>query len=658
MTRLPILATLLALLLAVVAIWFLVLSDPPGPEPVTDLRLEVERAAPGGADLEAQHIQGGVYAGHVVDPQGAAVHGARVLLISYGTGAADLTTAGQGADDAPIARIGNHQVAGEGITEEDGAFRIAADSQSLITRVLTYHPGFFLDVAEVDRPRNDILLRLQPAGRIIGTVVDDKTGEPVPRAVVDIYLQQKVAPVPESAEAGGYVPFKRGQHKMSWLVTLGRFISKDLGMRIWDVADSGSETLRVYTDMDGRFEFGPIGNSVQLEFVITHARYKWYDFDSDEGKRTPRRTVVEPGQTVERTFRMRHGEHISGQVVDDTGKGLSDVAVKVQSISAYYRHWWYRFKWRHTRTDADGRFRVDGLAGGSQEVVFQHPSFKSKTTSVKAGTEDLIIVADRFGAVSGAVEGLEGAAKGRRITVFFETTEDNPTDERRLRRSVSVDEKNNFLVQRVPPGTYRVWIKAGRIGSEPVEMEIQPLQTVTARFEVGVGGTILARVMDADGGLVDPASARLVRVAGDAERALGTFVTREGVFEIEGVAPGTYRLEVSAPGRVTARSESFDVSRDRTTQLSAITLTSWSYLRFGQPMNEAGRPAKIVGEFVLEFRKGGEPFQRIYNAGVEQAVAPGRYDVRARTADLQYVEQIEVAAGEAKDVAIVLVPKP
>ena len=40
------------------------------------------------------------------------------------------------------------------------------------------------------------------------------------------------------------------------------------------------------------------------------------------------------------------------------------------------------------------------------------------------------------------------------------------------------------------------------------------------------------------GGLVDPASVRLVSLRGGTERPLGTFVSRAGEIEIEGVAPG------------------------------------------------------------------------------------------------------------------------
>ena len=656
MSRLPKVFTLLALLVGVAALVYLVMAEAPTPEPVTDLSPDQARTAPTTRALNAQHIQGGVFAGLVTDRGGEPIHGARVLLISYGTGAQDLTTAGQGADDAPITRVGNHTIAGEGITDEAGAFRIAADSKSLITRVLAYHVGHFLDVVQVDRPSENILLKLQRAGKVIGTVVDDQTGRPVPRAVVDIYLQQKVAPIPEGAEKGGYVPFKRETYETSWLATLGRFISRDLGKRIWDVADSGSETIRVYTDDNGQFEFGPIGNSVQLEFVITHSQYMWYDFDTEGGKKTPRRTVVEPGEIVERTFRLHKGEHIAGQVVDDEGKGLPEVQVRVQSISAYIRHWWYRSKWRHTRTDSEGRFRVEGLAKGSQEVVFEHPSFKQKFVSVKAGQEDLLVVADRFGAVQGAVNGLASRDGARAITVILESLDPNPVGERRMRKTAMLQKDNRFLLQRVAPGAYRVWIKAGSMGSEPVELTIDPLQTVQATFEVGAGGSIVARIVDDEGVLIDPASARLISLEKDKPSAMGTFVTREGELDIDGIAPGTYRLEVNAPGRITAKTESFQVSRDRVTRLPVIELGAWAYLSFNQPTQPNGRPAKIAGEFVLEIRREGGSFERILAAGIEKPVAPGRYEVRARTADSSFEGTVDVAAGKTEKVDVVLTP--
>lgn len=657
MARIQRLATVLALLAAVAALVYLLQAEGPGTEPVSELASDDVGPRRTATTFSDRPKQGGVYGGRVVDQDGQPIHGARVLLVAYGTGGPNMLMAGQGADPEDISDIpvlGGYSEGGEGITKQDGSFRIAADSQSFITRVLAYHKGHFLNVVGVDRPRDDILLVLQRAGKVIGTVVDNETGAPVQGARVDVYLQQKVDKVPDSPDGGQYAAFKREKQERSWLATLGRFTSKVLGPRIWDLTDSGSETLRLITDANGHFELGPLGNSVQLEFVITHPKYIWYDFDTKGGKQTPQRTVVEPGETVRREFRMREGHHISGQVMDESGQGLADVFVKVQSISAYYRHWWYPNKWRSTRTDAQGRFRVEGLTIGAQQLVFQHPAFKQKTISVQnVPADDLVVVAERFGALAGKVDGVPTSRRARRVLVLFEAIDENPAGPRQFRRTVPLSTTNEFLVQRVHPGSYRVWIKLAKVSSQPVELEIAALETLKESFELGAGGVILARVIDDRGGLVDPASVRLVALRGDSERALGTFVARGGELEIEGVAPGRYRLRVQAPGRIVTVTDPFEVSEARTANLGALRVDAWGYLRFGQPVNTRGRPAKITGNVIVEYRAGGGAWQRVHNASVDIAVRPGTLDVRARSGEMKFETTVNVEGTKTTSVKIV-----
>ncbi len=657
MRRLQKLAISLAALAVLVALGVLFFGEAPLPEPVFPLAdIEDEAATGDDRGADGRH-EGGVYGGIVRTAEGNPLHGARVLLVAYAGGSPRMLTQGAGADpdpdviaDVPI--VGRYKIGGEAITDSEGRFRIAADAQSLITRVLAYHKGYFLSVVEVTKPREDLVLTLKLAGRVVGQVVDDATGAPVPRAVVDVYLQQKVSKIPEGT--GTYGAFKRKQHEMSWLVTLGRFIGETLGPRIWNVLDSKSDSLRLYTDDNGMFELGPLGNSVQIEFVITHPSYKWIDFDTNEGKQTPARLVVEPGTTVEREFRMRKGLHVSGQVVDDEGNPVPDVFVKVQSISAYYRHWWYRHKWRHARTDAQGRFRVEGLAIGSQQVIFQHPSFKEITESVEAGTDEFLVVVERFGALHGTLEGISRSRHRRRIRVFFEAVGDGLKVQRMTQRHAPLEVDNSFLIERVTPGTYRVWVKAGKESSQPVQMEIKALVVENQSFEIGSGGTLLARVVDDRGSLIDPASARLVSLSEDKERAMGSFVTREGEFEIEGISPGRYLLRLSAAGRVPKDSEPFEVGPDRVANLGAVTLERYGYVQFAAPLNERGRPAKLTGDLIIEYRRTSkDPWKRFYSTKFGQLhLAPGPFQYRARSGEMSDEGTLEVVGGETKNAPI------
>lgn len=668
MRRLQTLLVTAAALIAIAALGMILLGEAPPPEPVFEVADIQPDATPAPREVD-RPVEGGVYGGRVETLDGKPIHGARVLLVAYNAGRPSMLSQGQGADPDPdeiaaVPRIGGYKVGGEGITDEDGRFRIAADAQSMITRVLAYHAGYFLSVTEVQKPREDIVLRLQAGGRVIGRVVDDVTGEPVPGALVDIFMQQKVSKVPDSV--GTYGAFKRDTQEVSWLATLGHFVGEVLGPRIWNVQNGSRDTLKLTTDKNGVFEIGPLGDSVQLEFVVTHPKYKWIDFDTDEGKKTPSRLVVQPGETVEREFRLRKGFHVAGQVVDEDGKGVPDVFVKVQSISAYYRHWWYKHKWRRARTDKQGRFRVDGLALGSQQVVLQHPSFKEIVESVEAGTEDLLVVVERFGALRGTLEGLPRSRNRRRIHVMFEAVDPEVGAAEQFRRPTPLQTDNTFLVERIPPGRYRAWVKAGKESSQPVDVEIVALGITRESFEIGAGGTLLMRVVDDRGGLIDPASGRLVALRDGTRRPMGTFVSREGDFEIEGIAPGTYVFEVRAPGRIAKTTEPFDVGAERVTNLGGITLSRYGFLRFGLPVNSRGRPVKLPGDLVIEYRRdaaagdAGEAdagWQRVYNAGVDVALPPGPVTYRARSGPLTFEATIDVVGGETRDARIVFDPQ-
>ena len=186
----------LAGIVGVVALTIALLGGSQPPEPVFEVS-DIDTGPRKQTDQAADdYIEGGVYGGRVETLDGRPIPGARVLLIAYNAGSHSMMTQGAGADPDPdvigdVPVIGNYTIGGEGVTEADGTFRIAADGQSLIRRVLAYHEGYFLAVTEVTRPREDVLLRLQAGGRVIGTVVDDTTGQPVPGALIDMYLQQK-----------------------------------------------------------------------------------------------------------------------------------------------------------------------------------------------------------------------------------------------------------------------------------------------------------------------------------------------------------------------------------------------------------------------------------------------------------------------------------
>ena len=658
MSRLPKIAFALAIVAALVALGVILSAEKPRPQTVYGPMPEApEPQAP--QPLTVMN-RGGVYAGKITDVDGRPIAAAPVLLVAFNTGGGHQLTA-QGAgppeDFSSVPIIGDYRIAGEQLTDKDGRFRIAADSQSWVRLVLSYHKGYFIEVQKVEAPREDIHLVLQRGGRVIGHVVDDATGRPVSRARVDVFLQNITRPPPEIPE--GATRGMRGKTgkplKLSPLVMLGRFLTKELGERVWGLSYEDSESLRFYTDENGNFELGPLGNTVQLEFVVTHKDYKWYDFDTDDGKHYAKRTVVQPGETVERTFRMRPGEFIAGRVIDAQGRGVSSVLVEVESISEYFRHHWYKDKTRSIRTDRNGYFRVGGLAIGDQNIRIHHASVGTQHVySVKVGTENLVIELDEFGGLQGRVEGLAKRPPRGLVTVNLYKDQQDAAGRRRNVHRLALRDDNTFRVTKVLPGEYTVTVRAGKLVSLPVAIEVQPNEVVEETFSMSSGAGMWVLVLGSEQNVVDPAIGTLYRMEAGGERYVSRHIGRQGRIEVEGVIPGTYRLQVTGRGYIPMKTEPFEIEIDRDLRLDDIQLQRFGFLKLTSLLDAEGRVPKQPT--TLEYAGADGRWNQLKQVAAPVHMKPGTITVRAVDARkrVRYTKQIEIREGEVTDLNVTL----
>ena len=665
----------LAFLAGLGVLIYLATLDPPQVEEVKiPESVEAPAPRPEHEGLRPTPKRGGYYAGRVVDSDKRPVDSAHVLLIAYNPGdpetmrryAEALQNDAARPDPELIPRIGDYRIAAEKITDKEGRFRIAAGQAYYITQLVAYRTGYFptiqdVELYKVDRggARDDIVVMLEDAGRVIGTVVDDATNQPIPNAFVDINLQNPTRPppdIPEGQEVGTRsqtgVPVPLSQFSV-----LQNFIAEHLGERVWGIPFQGTNALRLRTDKDGKFELGPLGNTVQLEFIVTHPEYAWTDYDNPTGKTAPRRTVVNAGQTVYKELRLKRGGEVEGQViVRETGEPVRNATVEVRSISAYFRHHWYRHKSRKTRTNVDGKFRVAGLARGTQNLVIKHPAFgTTHKPGVEVGEKNVLVYVEPFAALVGKVTGLTKRPPGGRVEVNFEAPEENPTRARLTQRRVVLDSDDRFEVQRMRPGTYKVWIRAGPMNSQPQLLELESLRIAQADFALG-GGAALATSFFAPGRpSIDPVNARLIRVYEGGEQEVGILVSREGTLEVEGLVPGRYRLRVRAFGYVPRDVPAFDLAEDRLTRLPPIELQPLAYLSFGTVLDENDRPlAGNRGMTILEVIPEGQKPRRIQGTTVPVQLPPGRVTVRARVekAGLAFEKTIDLKGGATTEVVV------
>ncbi|MGE0191929.1 MAG: carboxypeptidase regulatory-like domain-containing protein [Planctomycetota bacterium] len=673
MSALTRLATLLAALAGVgVIVWLVLRGTPTLPEipsapPPSEIVVQDE------PDLLPGRLptprQGGVVSGRVMG-EGAPVPGARVLLVRYNAGdpaavrryREQLERDGV-PDPTLIPTVGEHLLAGETRADPEGRFAISAGGDAYISHIVAFHPGWFPEVVDLrlmprdergDVPMFDV--NLDRAGRLIGHVVDGETREPVRGARVTLYLQQIARPVAAPGEdevASVRVGSEGPAVPRSAMATLGRFLPKILGERVWGIPDTGSEGLELLTNADGRFELGPLGPDVQVEIVVTHPEYQWLDLDNPDGKTQPVRTVVRPGETVERELPLKRGGEVAGRVIDNvTGKGIPGALIEVESISAYFRHWWYRHKARRAVTDDEGRFRVAGLAIGSQSVTASHASFgRKQLPSVEPGEKNLVIGVDPLAGLRGTVIGAGDRPPGGRVQLHMQrVAEDGGTSSSREQTAV-LGADSRFLVSQLEAGTVRVWLQFGRLASLPQTVELEPHGVTDVDFRLGGGGTVEADVRETSGRIVDPATLRLIAADDATSSTLGTFVTREGRLDAEGVMPGSYRFAVEAPGFVRVLSEPFDVQEDEVTRVELPRLVRLGELIVGPVLDGGGRPyAGRDGPVIVEVRVGGEEAgwtRFIGTLGAPRVVQPGPVAVRARVEGSELVAENQgvVASG-------------
>ncbi len=673
MKRVPLLMTLIALGALGVALFFwLDRGQVEAPDPYADQPAIEDKQLDRPDQIDTVMPKGGVYGGIVVDAVGEPLEGATVMLVAFNTGEDQM---GPRTRDGPldlvdIPVIGGYRIGGrDAKTDAKGRFTIPADSRARISHALSYHHDYFLNVVEVrGGPNKDIVIPLKKAGKVIGRVVDHKTGRPVPRVRVDVFLQQPTAAAPEfNPRPGGYNPGQRGKRvAVSGIASLGHFIAKELGQRIWGIPYQGTEALRFSTDQNGEFRLGPLGEGVQLEFVVTHPDYIWYDFDSPDGKRSPVRTRVGPGETVEREFRMREGLRISGRLIDDDNQPLADAVMSFESITQYHRHWWDASgKKRITRTERDGTFTMGGLAVGDHNIYITHPSFgKHWVGGVLAPQKNKEIVVARRGRLVATVTGLAQRPAGGAVFVNLEPRGEKRNEQDHLvRKRVRLDRQNRFALEELRPGAYELWVQSKAQASQPIALTIAFGEPVTLDIPLGGGGLLEVRLQDDSGGVVDPGVIRLIRVGEGAveDRMLGRFASREGWVLAENLVPGRYRLQATAHGHMPAESKEIEIVEGARTDAGVIVLKAWAWLRISSIRTDRGKvpKTKTTVEWRPEPTDGDAEPERwrpmLSQAGLDLTVPPGVVVVRARTEDgLRFEQRFTLTGGDVAEVDIVL----
>jgi protocatechuate 3,4-dioxygenase beta subunit len=343
---------------------------------------------------------------------------------------------------------------GSTATDPEGRFRLDGFGADRAVMLSVRAEGYASLQRSVTPPSDDLSLILKTTGTIRGRVEDAATHRPV----TDFSASYT------SPRTGGFG-----------------------GMQI----RMGGESERAFQSADGTFELTDVPAG------------KWKVMASAPGYRPAEVAGIEigEGETKEGVvLSLKRGASVSGRVLDPRrGTGVPNASVswsegtgpsQFPAAAAIAR---LTGDGTAVSTDADGRYRLDGLSAGKVTIAAEHPDYLDVSRQVEVEDEATIdLTLSLGGSIVGSVVGKDGRSPvpGAQVTLADAGgTFDVGNDSSRS------DASGNFLFEHLKPGRYRVSAKSNAGGSswkDVVLAESQRLDGVVLEMEGGavVRGTV------------------------------------------------------------------------------------------------------------------------------------------------------------------------
>lgn len=305
-------------------------------------------------------------------------------------------------------------------------------------------------------------------------------------------------------------------------------------------------------------------------------------------------------------------------------------------------------------TDEQGRFLYEGLAKGDYRLTVAKPGTLAPggRTTARTGGEEVVIRVKRLPRLRGAVVDPSGNPVSRFSIVAVSRDSLMFASKRLMRHFTSED--GSFEYPCEIRGA-KVWLFAeapGFAGGRVGPLSTQGAEMIDGlRIQLSRGAEVTGRVVDASGKPVGNASVRLLGVGGGSNPLAGFFVgslrgldrsartDTAGVYRIENVPSGDYRLGISAGGFASSESQrSFQVRNDEPVHLPDEKLLRGATLE-GIVVNKDGQPTSGV---TVKLSLKGTPI--LASAYTTRTDGAGRYRIEHIRAGIYRVELLETSA--------------
>ncbi|MHC4408307.1 MAG: carboxypeptidase regulatory-like domain-containing protein [Planctomycetota bacterium] len=303
-----------------------------------------------------------------------------------------------------------------------------------------------------------------------------------------------------------------------------------------------------YSDEKGKFILkGAIPGSLWLSVWDTNYGWTGKQVKGEEGQRIDGLILSFAGESIEGIFLDHNGEPVPGAWIN--AQGPKNTPQKT---------------WRWTSTDALGRFKLAGLKPGDYDLKGSlHNSQAEPLKDIPAGTTGVELKLKSTQVLRGSVLSV---LSGRPLTQFMVQINVQKAPGRRNRGGTSwsgeIKSPDGKFERPVKPGTYTVVVKSRGhapqvINGVVVEEHVPPQEQ---HFQLDQGGGIQGVLRGADGKPLKShwIQAQVLRSPGEQrqpyDHMMGGYDTTdmEGRYFIEGVAPGSYRIQVNMGNRGSA----------------------------------------------------------------------------------------------------------